>query len=47
MTDDDSTSLSPSEAFALFSDETRVAIVEALAEETTTDGSDGLSFAGN
>jgi hypothetical protein len=43
--DDDSDSLLPSEAFALFADETRVAIVEALAERTTAEGTDGLSFA--
>jgi len=45
VTDDDSTSLPPSEAFALFADETRVAIVEALAERATAEGTDGLTFA--
>ncbi|MFH5798192.1 winged helix-turn-helix domain-containing protein [Haladaptatus sp. CMAA 1911] len=44
MTDDDPNTLPPSEAFALFADETRVAIVEALAERTTDEGNDGLSF---
>ncbi|MGA9402370.1 winged helix-turn-helix domain-containing protein [Haladaptatus sp.] len=45
MTDDDSESLPPAEAFALFADETRVAIIEALAEEATIEGTDGPSFA--
>src|SRR6056297_2375241 len=43
VTDDDT--LPPSEAFALFADETRVAIVEALAEQMSAEGTDGLSFA--
>lgn len=39
MTADDSAPLAPSEAFAVLSDQTRIAIVEALAEES------GLAFA--
>ena len=39
MSEEESSSLSPADAFAVLSDETRVAIVEALADEP------GLSFA--
>ncbi len=45
VTNDDSESLPPAEAFALFADETRVRIVEALAEQMAAEGTDGLSFA--
>lgn len=43
MTDTDET-LAPAEAFAALGDETRVAIVETLAEAVAGEGEDGLTF---